>query len=154
MISLRKLSALFLALVAIAAVWLWWNRPQKVDMAGYVPADSLVYMEADSLPEIVQGLSETGAWKVLAPPAGIRSDIGEIGWLSRLAAWTGIGSAETVALSRAQIAIAVLSLEAADAGETLKIKPRYSVIVETHTSEWRTRAAIEKRVGDFARRAY
>lgn len=154
MISLRKLLALFIALVAIIAVWLWWNRPQKVDMAGYVPADSLVYMEADSLPEIVQGLSETSAWKALAPPAGIRSDIGEIGWLSRLAAWTGIGSAETVALSRAQIAIAVLSLEAADAGETLKIKPRYSVIVETHTSEWRTRAAVEKRVGDFARRAY
>jgi hypothetical protein len=154
MISLRKLSVLAAALVLIAAVWLWWNRPQKVDMAGYVPADVLVYLEANDLPEIVSGLSETEAWKALAPPAGIRSDVGQIGWLSRIAAWTGIGPAETVALSRAQVAIAVLSLEAADAGETLKIKPRYGVVAETHTSEWRTRSAVEKRVGDFARRAY
>lgn len=154
MTSLRKWLALIIALVAIIAVWVWWNRPQKVDMTGYVPADSLVYLEADSLPEIVKGLSETDAWKALAPPAGIRSDIGEIGWLSRLSAWTGIGSAETVALSRSQIAIAVLSLEAADAGETLKIKPRYVIVAETHTSEWRMREAFEKRVGDFARRAY
>src|SRR5215210_2586224 len=102
MISLRKLLALFIALVAITAVWLWWNHPQKVDMAGYVPADSLVYLEANSLPDIVQGLSETDAWKALAPPAGIRPDIGEIGWLSRLSALTGIGPAETVVLSRAQ----------------------------------------------------
>lgn len=154
MVSLRKLLALTVALVLIVAVWLWWNRPQKVDMAGYVPADVLVYLEANNLPEIVRGLSETDAWKVLAPPAGIRSDLGQIGWLSQLSAWTGIGPAETVVLSRAQVAIAVLSLEAADAGETLKIKPRYTVVAETHTSEWRTRAAVEKRVGDFARRAY
>ena len=154
MISLRKLLALAVVLVVAAAVWLWWNHPQKVDMAGYVPADALVFLEADNLPEIVQGLSQTDAWKALAPPAGIRPDIGEIGWLSRLSAWTGVGTAETVALSRAQIAIAVLSLEAADAGETLKIKPRYAVVAETQMSEWRTRAAVEKRIGDFARRAY
>lgn len=154
MISLRKLLILVAVLVAIAVVWLWWNRPQTVDMAAYVPADALVYLEADNLPEIVRALSQTDAWKALAPPAGIRSDIGEIGWLSRLSAWTGIGSAETVALSRAQVAIAVLSLEAADAGETLKVKPRYAVVAETHMSEWRTRAAVEKRIGDFARRAY
>ncbi|HEY0319407.1 MAG TPA: hypothetical protein VGC66_00400 [Pyrinomonadaceae bacterium] len=154
MISIRKLFALTIVLVAIAVAWLWWNRPQKVDMAGYVPADVLVYLEANSLPEIIQGLSETDAWKALAPPAGIRSDLGEVGWLSRLSAWTGIGTAEAVTLSRAQVAIAVLSLEAADAGETLKIKPRYGVVAETHTSEWRTRAAVETRIGDFARRAY
>lgn len=154
MISLRKLFALACALIVIIAVWLWWNRPQKVDMAGYVPADSLVYLEANNLPDIIKGLSETDSWRALAPPAGIRSDLGEVGWLSRMAAWTGIGTAEAVVLSRAQVAIAVLSLEAADAGETLKIKPRYGVIVEAHTSEWRTRAAVEKRIGDFARRAY
>src|SRR5919206_351639 len=108
MISLRKLIAFAIALVVAAALWLWWNRPQRVDMAGYVPADVLVYLEANSLPEIVQGLSQTDAWKALAPPAGISSYIGEVGWLSRLPALTGIGSAETVVLSRAQIAIAVL----------------------------------------------
>lgn len=154
MISLRKLIAFVIVLAALAAAWLWWNRPQKVDMAAYVPADSLFYLEADSLPEIVQGMSQTDAWKALAPPAGISSYISEVGWLSRLPALTGIGSAETVVLARAQVAIAVLSLEAADAGETLKIKPRYGVVAETHTSEWRTRSAVEKRIGAFARRAY
>lgn len=154
MISLRKLLAFAVALILIVAAWLWWNRPQKVDMAAYVPADVLVYLEANNLPEILSGLSQTEAWRALAPPAGIRSELGQIGWLSRLSAWTGIGTAETVALSRAQVAIAVLSLEAADAGETLKIKPRYAVVAETNTSEWRTRSAVEKRIGAFAARAY
>ncbi|HEX8748256.1 MAG TPA: hypothetical protein VF717_13865, partial [Pyrinomonadaceae bacterium] len=63
MISLRKLIAFAIALVVVAALWLWWNRPQRVDMAGYVPADVLVYLEANNLPEIVQGLSRTDAWK-------------------------------------------------------------------------------------------
>jgi hypothetical protein len=154
MISLRKLIAVAVVLVAAACAWLWWNRPQKVDMAAYVPADSLVYLEANNLPDIVRGLSQTDAWKALAPPAGISSYLGDVAWLSWVPAWTGIGSAETVALSRAQVAIAVLSLEAADAGDTLKIKPRYGVVAETHMSEWRTRAAVEKRIGEFARRAY
>jgi hypothetical protein len=154
MISLRKLIAFAIVLAAVAAGWLWWNRPQKVDMAAYVPADALVYMEANSLPEIVRGLSQTDAWNALAPPAGISAYIGEVAWLSRVPALTGIGSAETVALSRAQVAIAVLSLEAADAGETLKIKPHYGVVAETHMSEWRARSAVEKRIGDFASRAY
>lgn len=154
MISLRKLIAFVIVLAALAALWLWWNRPQKADMAAYVPADALIFLEANSLPEIVSGMSQTDAWKALATPAGISSYISEVGWLSRLPALTGIGSAETVVLSRAQVAIAVLSLEAADAGETLKIKPRYGVIAETHTSEWRTRSAVEKRIGAFARRAY
>jgi hypothetical protein len=57
-------------------------------------------------------------------------------------------------LSRAQVAVTVLGLDAADAGDTLKIKPRYALVVETHTGESRARYAVENRVGDFARRAY
>lgn len=150
----RKALLVILAPIIILAVWVWWNRPRKVDMTAYVPADSLIYIEANDLPEIASGLVSTDAWKALSPATGIRSDLGNIGWLSRLASWTGIGSADAVVLSRAQVAVAVLGFEAADAGDTLKIKPRYAVVVETHTGESRTRYAIEKRVGDFARRAY
>jgi hypothetical protein len=150
----RLFLAVIVGLILIAVVWLWWNRPQKVDMAGYVPADSLVYLEANSLPDIAEGIVSTDAWKKLAPPAGIRSGLGQIGWLSRLSAWTGIGSADAVVLARAQVAVTVLGLDAADEGETLKLKPRYALVVETHTGETRTRAAVEKRIGDFARRAY
>lgn len=123
-------------------------------MVAYVPGDSLVYIEANNLPEIANAIVQTDSWKALAPAAGIRSDLGEIGWLSRLSAWTGIGTADVVVLSRAQVAVTVLGIGAADAGDTLKIKPRAAVVVETHSSETRARAAVEKLIGGFARRAY
>jgi hypothetical protein len=151
---LRKALLVFLALLIILAIWIWWNRPQKVDMTAYVPADSLIYLEANDLPDIAGGLISTDAWKALAPMAGIKSNLGNLGWLSRLASWTGIGPADGVVLSRAQIAVTVLGLDAADAGDTLKIKPRYALVVETHTGESRARSAVENRVGDFARRVY
>ena len=46
---LRPLLALSLLLIIIAAVWLWWSLPAKVDMANYAPADSLVYVEFNNL---------------------------------------------------------------------------------------------------------
>lgn len=151
---LRKALLVFLGLLLILAIWIWWNRPQKVNMAAYVPADSLIYLEANNLPDIASGIISSDAWKALAPVAGIKSNLGNLGWLSRIASWTGIGSADAVVLSRAQIAVTVLGLDAADAGETLKIRPRYALVVETHTGESRARSAVENRVGDFARRAY
>lgn len=151
---LRKALLVFLALLLVLAVWVWWNYPRKVNMTAYVPADTLVYLEANDLPDIATGVINTDAWKALAPAAGIRSNLGNLGWLSRLASWTGIGPADAVVLSRAQVAVAVLNLEAADAGDTLKIKPVYAVVVESHTGEGRLQSAVEKRVGDFARRAY
>ncbi|MDQ3817544.1 MAG: hypothetical protein M3362_07635, partial [Acidobacteriota bacterium] len=151
---LRKALLVIVALILIAGLWVWWNHPRKVDMTAYVPADSLIYLEANDLPDIASSLVSTDAWKALAPPAGIRSDLGRISWLSRIASWTGIGSSEAVVLSRAQLAIAVLGFDAADAGDTLRIKPRYAVVAETHTGESRTRTAVEQRVGDFAKRAY
>jgi hypothetical protein len=150
----RKALLIFLALLIVLAIWIWWNRPRKVDMAAYVPADSLIYLEANDLPDIASGVISTDAWKALAPAAGLKANLGNLGWLSRLASWTGIGPADGVVLSRAQVAVTVLGLDAADAGDTLKIKPRYALVVETHTSESRARSAVENRVGDFARRAY
>ena len=110
----RPLLLVVVALIVLALVWFWWNRPQKVEMAGYVPADTLVYLEANSLLDIAEGIVSTDAWKKLAPPAGIRSGLGQVGGLSRLAAWSGIGSAEAVVLSRAQVAVTVLGLDAAE----------------------------------------
>jgi hypothetical protein len=151
---IRKFLIVLGVLILLLAAWLWWNRPQKVDMAGYVPADSLIYLEANNLPEIASQITQTDAWKALAPSAGIKVSLGQYGWLSRLAAWTGIGPADAVVLSRAQIAVTVMGFDSADAGETLKIKPRYALVAETHTSASRVRTAIDKRVGDFAARAY
>ncbi|HVF51622.1 MAG TPA: hypothetical protein VNA19_16175 [Pyrinomonadaceae bacterium] len=155
MIVLRRILLVGVVLVALAAAWLWWNRPQPADMAAYVPADAIIYIEANSLTEIATGITSTDAWRALAPAAGIKTDFGRVGWWSRFAAWTGFGPADSVVLARAQVAVAVLSFDAAEeASETLKIIPRVALVAETHTSESRVRAALEKLVGDFARRTY
>ena len=46
-------------LVAFVFAWLWWTRPVGVDMAAYVPADSIVYVEADSLQNIFDAVTST-----------------------------------------------------------------------------------------------
>jgi hypothetical protein len=141
--------------VFLFAAWVWWNRPEVVDMAAYVPAESLVYLEANSLPEIVGGLTTTDAWRALAPPAGLNPNVGRIGWLSRLSAWSGIGSAETVVFSRAQVAVAVLGFEVTEESSTVRdIKPRIALVAETHTGAARVETAVTKLIGNYARRKY
>lgn len=154
MVNARKLLLVLAALVLVLIAWLWWNRPQKVDMAAYVPADSLVFIEANSLPRVASDLVSTDAWKALAPFDDVTPT--RIDWLARFAAWTGIGTAEAVVFARSQMAVTLMDIDAGRAGEalTLNIKPRAAIILETHTSERRVRAAVEKLVGNFARRAY
>ena len=155
MLILRRALLITAALVLLLFAWLWWNQPEAVDMAAYVPADTLVYVEANSLTETAGGLTSTDAWRALAPAAGLGEDFGRFGRLSRLMAWTGVGPADAVVLSRAQVALTVQGFSAAEeSAATLKITPRLALVAETHTSESRVRAAVEKRVGDFARRAY
>ena len=38
MTLLRKALLAALGLAALAALWVWWSRPSRVDMAAYVPA--------------------------------------------------------------------------------------------------------------------
>ncbi len=154
-IWLRRIVLLLLASGVLVAVWVWWNRPQPVDMAAYVPAGTLIYLEANSLPEVVQGLTATNAWRNLAPAAGLTQNVNRLGWLSHLSAWTGIGSAETVIFSRSQVAVAVLGFEATEeSGTSLHIKPRIALVAETHTSAVRVQTALTKLIGNYARRAY
>ncbi|HEX8128926.1 MAG TPA: hypothetical protein VF527_07485 [Pyrinomonadaceae bacterium] len=151
----RRIALSIIALVVLLAAWVWWNRPEAVDMSAYVPAESLIYIEANSLPEIVGGLTSTDAWQALAPPAGLNPNIGRVGWLSRLSAWSGIGSAETVVFSRTQAAVAVLGFDVTEESSTVRdIKPRIALVAETHTGAARVEAALTKLVGNYARRKY
>ncbi|HZB47247.1 MAG TPA: hypothetical protein VE360_18450 [Pyrinomonadaceae bacterium] len=152
---LRKLLIVAAALVLAAAGWLWWNRVVKVDMAAYVPGDSLVYVEANDLPRVLNGLTSTAAWRELAPAGRVRTDYERAVKLGGFAAATGIGPGDWVVLARAQLAVAVLGFDAAaEPDATLKFKPRVALVAETHTSEWRVRGVAEKLVGDFARRSF
>lgn len=142
-----------LLFIFTAAGWLWWNRRQPVDMTNYAPADALIYVEANDLPQIAIALTSTAAWRALAEPAKLDFNPQQFSWMATLAGRTGFAPAEAVVLARSQIAVVVLGVEATETPE-VTIKPRLAVIVETHTGEERVRHAVDKLVGDFARRAY
>ena len=155
MTIIRRSLVIICLLAAIMLAWLWWTRPVKTDMAAYVPADSIVYFEADSLPDILGQITSTEAWRELAPAAGIEANSGGSRRLKDFVSFTGVGPSDAVVLARAQFAVAVLGFEAAEESDTtLNFSPRAALVVETHTSEWRLKAALEKLVGGFARRSF
>lgn len=139
--------------VILAAVWVVWQRPQPVEMASYVPAETLVYLEANDLPLVLSALTETGAWRELAPIYGVNNDYGKFGWLSQMLANTNLGSTETIIFGRSQIAVAMLATAAKDDGEnSLKIKPNFAVVIETKSS--RAAGFVENSVTGFARKQF
>jgi hypothetical protein len=157
MLSMRRiLRVLFVVAILLlaAGAWFWWNSPQTIDMATNVPADSLVYLEANSLADVARAIGDTDAFQNLAPALGMKQKRWQDPWLNYLARITGIGSAESVIAARAQVAVAILDLNANGAGDTLEFKPLAALVVETHTSANRIRPALEHLLGSFAQRAY
>jgi hypothetical protein len=149
-----KLLLAVLVVAACVAVWLYWNRTARTDMASYAPADCLAFVEANDLTEVAQGIEGTQAWKALAAPIGARSSLLPNRWLILLARWTGIGSAEAVLLARSQVAIVFTGAEASQAGPTLTIKPLATLIIDTHTTQRRMRPTLEAHIGDLSHRVY
>jgi hypothetical protein len=155
MVNIRRALIAILLPALLIFAWLWFTRPGRVEMTAYVPADSIVYAEADNLPAIFDAFTSTDAWRELAPAAGVETRHDWMGWLPGFISFTGIGPSDAVVLSRAQVAVAVLGFQAAEESDTtLKFSPRAALVVETHTSEWRVKAAVEKLVGDFARKTF
>jgi len=151
----------FAALLVLLCFWLWLNRPRRVEMTAYAPADALIYIEANDLPKIATALTTTTSARALFAAASLDPETQHLNSWATFAAHTGIGSAEAVVLARAQIAIVLLGFEEAapaSATDTMLtnpiIKPRVAVIIEAHTSERRVRSAVSKLVGDFAKQAY
>lgn len=151
---ITRLLAFVLVLLLIIGAWIWWNQPKRVDMAGYVPADSLVYVESNSLADIAGALSDTDAWRNLGPQIGMRSNDRRNRWLTNLARVTGIGSTQSVIAARSQVAFVILDLNSSSSDSTLEFKPLAAIVVETHMSTTRIKPVIEQLIGDFAHRAY
>jgi hypothetical protein len=145
---------LVLLLVAVAVAWLYWSSTGRTDMATYAPADCLAFVEASDLTEVAQGIEGTQAWKALAGPIAARSNLLPNRWFLHLARWTGIGSPEAILLARSQVAIVFTGAEANQAGATLTVKPLATLIVETHTTQRRMRPAIERHIGELAKRVF
>lgn len=120
-------------------------------MATYVPADCFAYAEINNLPRLFEVLAGNNVWKAVVPEL---ASINARQRFEAFAARTGIGPAEVVLLGRAQIAIAVFSFDTSDTEQTLNIRPRVAIVIETHSWPSRGRSTIEKIVGDFATRAY
>lgn len=143
-----------LAVVAIAVAWLYWNRPAHADLAGYVPADCVAFIEANDFTEVANGIERSDAWEALAGPIGARRSLVVNRWLIRLAHWTGIGSADAVLIARAQMAVVFTGASANAADTTLTIKPLGALVIETHTTQRRIRSVMERHLDEFARRSF
>ncbi len=153
--KLRKCLLLLLVVLLVGgAAWVLWNRPRNVDIAAYVPAESVGYIEANDLVRIADGASHTEAWRVLAEPLGAPRQLVSHPWLVSFARWTGIGSAESVLLARSQFAVCFAQPQATESGSTLTIKPLAALVIETHTSQNRMRPTVEKYVDQLARESY
>jgi hypothetical protein len=139
---------------ALAVGWLVWNRATRVDMSIWAPADSLAFVELNDLTTLIDGTQHTDAWKALANPIGAPATLSVDRWWLRLARWTGIGSADAILFSRSQVAIVFNGAEGEQTGSTLTVKPLTIFVVETHTSQRRMRATVERHIEELAKRVY
>jgi len=141
-------------LIIVIGVWLWWAKPNNVDMATYAPADSLLYLEANHPIEVVEAVAGTQAWKAIEGVMGGQPSPPAKPWLQAFIAWTGIGPIKSVILARAQVAVVLTDLHTAEEGDSLNIKPEGAVLIETHTSERRIKPTFEEALKMLAEKTY
>jgi len=150
-------SALLTIVIAVA-LYFTLRRPPRVAMERYVPASALAYMEIDNLSDLVDGLTDTKAWREIAPVLGLSSQIRQLGFISDLVGRTGLGPDEAVVAGRAQFALALTGIEAetgaSEDGPYVHFKPRVTLIVETHTKPETAARIVRERASIIAQRIY
>ena len=149
---LRIVLVLVLLAILIAAAGIWFNLPAKTDLADYAPADSIVYVEFNSLADVARTIQHADAWRAAAPitHSGPATD----NRLLTTAARAGIGPVESVLFARTQVALVVVGLNTSEQDDTLKVRPDIALIAETHTSRWRTKPVMVESVKRLAQFAY
>ncbi|MGI9068428.1 MAG: hypothetical protein ACR2HX_18740 [Pyrinomonadaceae bacterium] len=154
MTRLRWAWLLGLLAISLVAAWLLWVRPEKIDMAIYAPATSLLYLESNRPLAVVDTIVGTDAWRIVDKATGTQPVAQPKGWLQSFIGWTGIGPIESVILARAQLAVVVTDLGTTEDGETLRVKPEGAVLIETHTTESRIRPPVEEALKKLAEITY
>ncbi|HKE60454.1 MAG TPA: hypothetical protein VKB46_27270 [Pyrinomonadaceae bacterium] len=149
---LRIIVILICLAVLLGAAWLWWSWPGKVDMAAYAPADSLVYLEFNSLTDIANAIQQNDTWRALGPPLGNKAAFDSHWW--QAIARAGIGPTDNVVFTRAQVAVVVTGLNSVEEAETLRVRPDAALIIETQTNHWRLKSAAINAVKRLATFAY
>jgi hypothetical protein len=152
----RRRVFLLFALLGILFVvgFSWWSRPQPIDLAIYAPADSLLYLESNRPLAVVEAISNTDAWRLLHQEMGLPTISRRSQWSASFIRWTGIGPIESVLLARSQVAVVVTDLGTVEEENTLRVRPEAALLVETHTSQRRTRAPVEHALQGIAETAY
>lgn len=141
-------------LITVSGLWIFFARPEQVDMATYAPADSLLYIEANHPSEIVEAIAGTEAWKDFEGLVGPLASPPGRPWIRNIVANTGIGPIQSVILARAQIAIVLTDLRTSEEGETLNVKPEGTLLIETHTASSRVRPIFEAALSELAEKTY
>ncbi|HEX3281150.1 MAG TPA: hypothetical protein VHR36_07955 [Pyrinomonadaceae bacterium] len=142
-----------LVVLAVLAAWLWWVRPQSVDMAAYAPAEALLYLETNNPTDVAAALANTDAWKLVGDLTGNASRT-DNKWSRKFVRWTGLGPAKSVIVTRAQLAVVVTDLGVSQDDDSLTVKPEAVLLVETHTSASRIKSPLEDALKQFAENAY
>jgi hypothetical protein len=148
----RPLLFLSLVIIALIAVWLWWSLPTKVDMADYAPADSLVYVEFNNPAAVVQAIQHSTLWQAAAPIT--QSEPPSQNRVATVAARAGLGPLPAVLFARAQVALAMIGMNTFEEENSLKVRPEFALIVETHTSKWRIKPAAVEAIKQLANFSY
>jgi Protein of unknown function (DUF3352) len=151
-------AAVILALGLAAAAYLVLRRPERAHMERYVPAAALAFMEIDNLPDLVDGLTDTKAWREIAPALGLSSQLRQLGFTSDLIGRTGVGPDEAVVAARAQYAIALTEVGAetgaTEEGPYIHFKPRFALVIETHAKPETAARLVRERASIIAQRIY
>lgn len=149
-------AAVALAIVALA----WWlMRPRPhVDMATFAPEASALYIELDSLPDLAEGLTDSDAWARLAKPLGLSSQLDYAGPVSEILGRIEMGPEDAVVLGRSQFAVVVMNLTAGAEGDaesgSLVIRPRFALVIKTHSGAAAAERIARERMPLLARKAY
>jgi hypothetical protein len=147
-----------LVLVFLTAGYFIFRRPKLVPMDRYAPANALAYIEINSLTDLLEGLTDTRAWNEIAPVLGLSSQLKQLGSGIGLMSSTGLGPDEVVVAGRAQYAIVVTDIDAgtraSEEGVYLNVKPRFALVVETHTSPEKAAKLVADRAAIIAKRIF
>jgi hypothetical protein len=151
-------ASIVLAFGLAAAAYLVMRRPPRSDMERYVPATALAFVEIDSLPDLVDGLTDTKAWREIAPALGLSSQLRQLGFASDLLGRAGVGPDEAVVAARAQYAISLTGVDAeagaTDDGPYVHLKPRFALVVDTHARPETAARLVRERASIIAQRIY
>jgi hypothetical protein len=151
-------ASVVLALCLAVAAYFALRRPQRINMERYVPAAALAFIEIDNLPDLVDGLTDTKAWREVAPVLGLSSQLRQLGLTGDLIGRTGVGPDEAVVAARAQYAVALTGVDAetgqTDDGPFINFKPRFALVVETHSQEQTAARLVRERTSIIAARIY